>query len=210
MFRILIEQSGQIKETKVKIEKFLKEREQTTQLAIVPLTSVPIISTSVTGASNLATITVEGWSKDSSEEIIKAIDDLSIRGQEIEKLKTQLKNFQEQKLKVESVYLTKLHKTNRLTHQFEQLKSESTMAQTLQQAKEILWIEINEAMIETWPSIQIIFQKEELIQRSKEVIEEVKVDLGQKLGEATTLVRLLNSKTSPSRMTEESWNRFIY
>lgn len=50
-------------------------------------------------------------------------------------------------------------------------------------------------MIEIQLSIEIIFQQEELIKRSKEVIEEVKGDLGQKLGEATILIRILKLKT---------------
>lgn len=37
------------------------------------------------------------------------------------------------------------------------------MAQTLAQAKETIWLDINEAMNEIWPSIQIIFEQQELI-----------------------------------------------
>jgi len=59
MFRIIIEKSGKIKEMDVKMEKLLKKREQSTQLLAIPLTTVPIASTSATRASTLATITVE-------------------------------------------------------------------------------------------------------------------------------------------------------
>lgn len=69
------------------------------------------------------------------------------------------------------------------------------MAQTIAQGKENIWREINETMTEIWPSIEIIFEQEELVQRSKEVIGEVKENLGQKLGEASTLIRILNSMT---------------
>lgn len=107
MFTNLIEQSGQIKAMEVEMKKLLRERTNNT-LAAVPLKIVPIASTSIVGASTSTTIIVEGQSTDSSEELIKAMDDLLIRGHEIEKLKTQLKDLQEHKLKVDSVYLIEL------------------------------------------------------------------------------------------------------
>ena len=50
-------------------------------------------------------------------------------------------------------------------------------------------------MTKIWPSIEIIFEQEELVQKSKEVIEYIKESLGQKLGEATVFIKNLNSKT---------------
>jgi len=179
MFRILIEQSGQIKAMEVEMEKLLKEREQSTQLAAIPLTAVPITSTSTARPSTSATITVEGQSTDSSEELIRAMDDLSIRGQEIEKLKTQWNNLREKKLKIDNVYLAELQKTHKLTQKIEQLQNESIMAQTLAQAKEHIWVEINEAMTEIWPSNSDYFLARGVNTGSKEAIKEVKADLGQ-------------------------------
>lgn len=46
-------------------------------------------------------------------------------------------------------------------------------------------------MTEIWPSIEIIFEQEELVQRYKDVIEEVKGDLEQNPGESTSLIRIL-------------------
>ena len=69
------------------------------------------------------------------------------------------------------------------------------MAHTLARDKESIWIETNETITEIWPSIQIIFQQEELIHKSKEVVKEIKTYLGQKPGEATPIIKILNSKT---------------
>jgi len=60
MFRILIEQSGQIKAMEVEMEKLFKEREQTIQLASIRLKIVPIASTSAARASTSTIITIEG------------------------------------------------------------------------------------------------------------------------------------------------------
>lgn len=83
---------------------------------------------------------------DSSNELVKAMDDLSIRVQESEKLKTQIKTLQAQKLKIDNSYLAELQKSHRLTQRIEQLENEFVMAQTLAQAKECIWVDINEAI----------------------------------------------------------------
>jgi len=49
-------------------------------------------------------------------------------------------------------------------------------------------------MTNLWPSIEIIFDQEELLERSKRVIVEVKKDMGHNPGDATTLIKILNSK----------------
>ena len=68
------------------------------------------------------------------------------------------------------------------------------MDNTLAQAKENIWIDINKSMTEIWPSIQIIFEQHELIQKSRGAIEIIKEELGEKPTEATDLIRFLNSK----------------
>jgi len=71
MFKIFIEQNGQIKEMDTEIEKLLKEKEQSTQLVVIPLKVVPIIGTSIVGASTLVTTIVETQSIDTSREITR-------------------------------------------------------------------------------------------------------------------------------------------
>lgn len=65
------------------------------------------------------------------------------------------------------------------------------MAQNLAQAKEKIWVDIDQAITKIWPSIQIMFEQEELMHRSKTVIEEVREMLGEKPSEETTLVKVL-------------------
>jgi len=64
----------------------------------------------------------------------------------------------------------------------------------LAQVKVTIWKRINEDIVDIWPSIQIIFEQQELIERSNEAIEEVIKNLGGKPSEATTLINFLNSK----------------
>ena len=69
------------------------------------------------------------------------------------------------------------------------------MAQTLAQAKESIWVDISQAITEVWPSIQIIFEQEELKNRCQVAIDELKKLLKDKSSEATDMIRVLNSKT---------------
>jgi hypothetical protein len=50
-------------------------------------------------------------------------------------------------------------------------------------------------MNEIWPIIQIIFEQNELVQRSKQAIEKIKIELGDMLTQANETIKFLNSKT---------------
>jgi hypothetical protein len=50
---------------------------------------------------------------------------------------------------------------------------------TLAEVKESVWTDITNSMNEIWPMIQIIFEQNELVQRSKQTIENIKVELGE-------------------------------
>lgn len=91
------------------------------------------------------------------------MQDLSIRGQEIENMKSQLKNLEEKKLNINNLYLVDLQNIHRLTQRIEQLENESAMVQTTAQKKENIWVEVNKTMTEIWPSKEIIFEHEELL-----------------------------------------------
>jgi hypothetical protein len=72
------------------------------------------------------------------------------------------------------------------------------MANNLSQDKENIWIDINKSMTEIWPSIQIIFEQHELIQKARGTIEIIKEELGENPIEASDLIRFLNSKNNRS------------
>lgn len=55
IFKLIIEKNLQIKTTEEKIEKLLKEKEKFTQLAIAPITTIPIIVSRMAGEYTLAT-----------------------------------------------------------------------------------------------------------------------------------------------------------
>jgi hypothetical protein len=66
---------------------------------------------------------------------------------------------------------------------------------TLAEVKEIVWTDITKSINEIWPMIQIMFEQNELLQRSKQAVEKIRVELGDMPAQANEIIRFLNSKT---------------
>ena len=66
------------------------------------------------------------------------------------------------------------------------------MAGTLAEAKQNIWEDISKSMTEVWPSIQIIFEQQELITKWKVAIEEQKEHLKKNPSEAADMIKVLN------------------
>ena len=56
-------------------------------------------------------------------------------------------------------------------------------------------MDITEYINEIWPMVQIMFEQNELVQRSKKMIEKIRGELGEMPVEATEIIKFLNSKT---------------
>jgi hypothetical protein len=56
-------------------------------------------------------------------------------------------------------------------------------------------MDITKSVNEIWPMVQIMFEQNELVQRSKEAIEKIRAELGEMPTEATEIIKFLNSKT---------------
>jgi len=61
-------------------------------------------------------------------------------------------------------------------------------------AKEILWEEITEAIKDIWPSIKIIFNNKDLLEKSQEAVESITRQLEDMPEAAFDLIKFLNSK----------------
>lgn len=169
LFKIIIEQNNQIAKMEKEMEILLKEKEQQYVSAYaIPLVVIPMTATSTIEASTsaIAITTTEDQSNNTPLDLAKAMENMSIKEHEIEKLTAKMNNLQ-QKIEVDIVYLAELQKTHRLTQRIEYLENKSIMADTMAQAKENIWLEINEAITKIWPSIEIIFEQNELVHRNQ-------------------------------------------
>jgi hypothetical protein len=66
---------------------------------------------------------------------------------------------------------------------------------TLAKVKDIVWTNISKSINEIWPMVQIMFEQNELLERSKQVVEKIRMELGDMLAQANETIRFLNSKT---------------
>lgn len=92
---------------------------------------------------------------------------------------------------------THITKTNRLKGQVEVLKKElidSFIGNKLGLAKEILWEEITEEIKEIWPSIKIIFNQKDLLEKAQEAVESINRQLDDMPKTASNIIKFLNSK----------------
>ena len=56
-------------------------------------------------------------------------------------------------------------------------------------------MDISKSMTKIWPLVQIMFEKHELVLRSRHAIDRTKGELGEMPTEANEIIRFLNSKT---------------
>jgi hypothetical protein len=66
---------------------------------------------------------------------------------------------------------------------------------TLAEAKENIWVDISKYINEVCPMVQIMFEQNELVLRSRQAIEKIKGELGEMPTEENEIIRFLNSKT---------------
>jgi F0F1-type ATP synthase membrane subunit b/b' len=66
---------------------------------------------------------------------------------------------------------------------------------TLAEVKELVWTDISKSIHEIWPMIQIMFEQNELLERSKHAVEKIRSELGDMPTQANDIIRFLNSKT---------------
>jgi len=75
------------------------------------------------------------------------------------------------------------------------LEKELTLKEPLGQDKEQLWANIIDSINDILPSIQVIFEQNDLVKEAIESIQKVKAELGDMLEEATRIIHFLNSKS---------------
>jgi len=73
-------------------------------------------------------------------------------------LQDQLKVLEVQNATVETSQVTEMQKSQRLLEKLQKVEIDTSIGQTLAEAKETIWMNIIDSMNEIWPSIQIIFE----------------------------------------------------
>jgi hypothetical protein len=196
MLRLLMEQSAQLKEMEAEMEKLLKEREQIKTVESITLSAIPLAgSSTVTTTVTALPSATAGPIPEGTIDLAKSMERMNLQESEIGRLKKEVENLQELK----SSFQTSLSKEKQITEQMrkelQQLQKQTLAGKTLAEVKELVWTDISKSIHEIWPMVQIMFEQNELLERSKQAVEKIRSELGDMPTQANDIIRFLNSKT---------------
>jgi predicted transcriptional regulator YdeE len=123
---------------------------------IIPLDAFPLTGVSTTTKT---TTTIEIPStilvkvRDAFEKLVKFMEDMSLQGEETQKLQEEVKIPQDLKSMFQYSYHAEMHKSQRPSQELQKLQKETFMDKTLSEAKENIWMDVNKSMAEIWPFI---------------------------------------------------------
>ena len=78
-----------------------------------------------------------------------------------------MENLQELKNSFHTSLSKEKQVNEHIRKELQQLQKQTMAGKTLAEVKEIVWTDITKSINEIWPMIQIMFEKNELLQRSK-------------------------------------------
>jgi hypothetical protein len=123
------------------------------------------------------------------------MEKMNLQETEISRLKKEIENLQELKSSFQTSLSKEKQVTEQLKQELQQLRKKTVAGKTLAEVKESVWTDITKSINEIWPMIQIMFEQNELVQRRKQAIEKIKVELGDMPTQANEIIKFLNSKT---------------
>ena len=65
----------------------------------------------------------------------------------------------------------------------------------LTEAKENIWKDIAKSINEIWPMVKIMSEQHEMVLKSRQAIDRIRIELGEMLSAANKIIKFINSKT---------------
>jgi hypothetical protein len=177
MLILLMDQSAQLKEMEAEMEKLLKEKEQTKTVEGITLSAIPIAGLStgtVTAVPPATTKKVPGGTID----LAKSMERMNLQESEISRLKKELENLQELKISFQTSLSKEKQVNEQIRKELQQLQRQTLAGKTLAEVKEIVWTDISKSINEIWSMVQIMFEQNELLEKSKQAVEKNQNEAG--------------------------------
>lgn len=157
----------------------------TTLAPNVPFATTETITGAVTGTSQV------GTSSQSTEELIKSMEEMKLQVSELQKVKEKFLTL-EQKYDVSKInFAEEVRKNKGLTQQVKTLEKDLTFENPLTNIRKT---NITQLINDVWSSIQIIFEQIDLVKVSLQEIQKTKEELVGKPEEAIRLINFLNNR----------------
>jgi DNA gyrase/topoisomerase IV subunit A len=160
----------------------------------ISLSGIPIASLSTTTVTSIPSATLVSL-PEATTDLAKSMEKMNLQETEISRLKKEVENLQEIKTSFQTSLSKEKQVTEHIRKELQQLQKQTMEGKTLAEVKEIVWKDIIKSINEIWPMIQIMFEQNEFLQRSKQVVGKIRVELGDMLAQANEIIRFLNSKT---------------
>jgi hypothetical protein len=176
------------------MERLLKEKEQTKPMEGIPLSAIPIAGLSTATVTAIPSATPVSLPEGTTD-LAKSMEKMNLQETEISRLKKEVENLQELKTSFQTSLSKEKQVNEHIRKELQQLQKQTMAGKTLAEVKEIVWTDITKSINEIWPMIQIMFEQNELLQRSKQAVEKIRVELGDMPAQANEIIRFLNSKT---------------
>jgi hypothetical protein len=165
MLKLIMEQNAQLKEMEAELEKLLKEKEQSNPMDFITLSTVPLTRVSTTSVAEIPSATPL-TALEKEIELAKSMEEMNLQETEISRLKKEVENLQELK-SYQTSYTKEKQISNKLRQELQQLQKETVVGKKLVEFKEHVWMDITKSINEIWSMVQIMFEKNELVQRRK-------------------------------------------
>jgi hypothetical protein len=171
LLKLIMQQNAQIKEMEAELERLLKEKEQSTPMEVIPLSVVPLAGVSTTMVSTTTAAEIPSATPltalEKTVELAKSMEEMTLQGTEINRLKKEVENLQELKSSYQTSYNIERQASENLKQEIQQLQKQTVGGKTLAEAKENIWTDISKSINEIWPMVQIMFEQHELVLRSR-------------------------------------------
>jgi hypothetical protein len=198
LLNLIMEQNAQIKEMEIELERLLKEKEQSTPMEFIPLSEVPLTGVSTTTVSTTTIAEIPSATPlttlEKSVKLAKSMEEMTLQGTKISRLKKEVDNLHEIKYSYQTSYNIERQAVEKLKQEIQQFHKQTVGGKTLVEAKENIWMDTSKSINKIWPMVQIMFDKHELVLRSRQAIDKIKGELGEIPTKANEIIKFLNSK----------------
>jgi hypothetical protein len=192
MLKLIMEQNAQLREMEAKLERLVKEKEQEAPIEVIPLSVVPLTRVSI---STIATTTIAEITSatpltalEKIVELAKSMEEMNLQGMEIKRLKKEVESLQKLKSSYQTSYSMEKKTSEKYKQDLQRLQNQIVASKTLDEAKENIWMDISKSINEIWPMVQIMFEQNELVLRSRKAIVKIKGELGEMPTEANQII----------------------
>ena len=184
IMELILKMTEQLNETEKELEQALQEKEAIMQASITEATTTTGTTTTYQQAEP-AQVNTSGLS---SDELVKQMESLKLRVTELQTTKLQLENLEQKYDTSKRTVADNTREIKRLERLVKALEKDLSLEKPLREINKILWDNGIELIKSIWPSVQAIFEQNDLIKVAQEEINRTRDELRGRPEQANQLI----------------------